>query len=180
MVQNLTITGYTLSCPNGTAITTSATTSTVNISTIPFTNYTCTLTAQTNLGIIPLSTCMFLTPQDSKYSFEKCSCIHVLNLFSVPGGPPQNIQFISSMTSVILQWQPPAQPNGIITAYKITAMNTQQTVIVNSSITSYTFCGLQPGQLVSYTISASTEAGEGPTVNITATTQEKGEFTTNN
>ena len=84
------------------------------------------------------------------------------------------------MTSVILQWQPPAQPNGIITAYKITAMNPQQTVIVNSSITRYTFCGLQPGQLVSYTISASTEAGEGPTVNAMATTQEKGEFATIN
>ena len=64
MAQNLFITEYTLTCPNGTAITTSATT--VNITTIPFTNYTCTLTAQTNLGIIPLSTCMFETPQDSK------------------------------------------------------------------------------------------------------------------
>ena len=76
------------------------------------------------------------------------------------------------MNSVMLQWQPPAQPNGIITAYKITAMNPQQTVIVNSSITSYTFCGLQPGQLVSYTISASTVAGEGPTASVSITTKE--------
>ena len=80
------------------------------------------------------------------------------------------------MTSVILQWQPPAQPNGIITAHKITAINTQQTVIANSSITSYTFCGLQPSQLVSYTISASTEAGEGPTASVSITTIRQGAY----
>ena len=83
---------------------------------------------------------------------------------------------MTGMTSVILQWQPPAQPNGIITAYKITAMNTQQTVIVNSSIISYTFCGLQPGQIVSYTISAITVAGVGPTASVSITTKEKSEF----
>ena len=96
-------------------------------------------------------------------------------LLTAPSDAPQNVKSISSMTSVILQWQPPAQPNGTVIAYRITA---QQTVIVNSSITSYTFCGLQPGQRVSYTISASTEAGEGSTVNTIATTQEKGEFAT--
>ena len=74
------------------------------------------------------------------------------------------------MTSVILQWQPPAQPNGIITAYEITAISTQQTVILNGSTTRYKFCSLQPGQQVNYTISASTVAGEGPnTVNIAVT-----------
>ena len=77
------------------------------------------------------------------------------------------------MTSVILQWQPPAQPNGIITAYKITAINTQQTVLVNSSVTSTTFCGLQPGQLVSYIISAITEAGKGPTASVSTVTTTK-------
>ena len=81
---------------------------------------------------------------------------------AVPDGPPQNFRIVTSMTSVILQWQPPAQPNGIITAYKITAMNTLF-VIIKSSITSYKFCGLQPNELVSYTISAITVAGEGPT-----------------
>ena len=80
------------------------------------------------------------------------------------------------MTSVILQWQPPAQPNGIITAYKIIAISTQQTVILNGSTTGFTFCGLQPGQQVNYTISASTVAGEGPTVNIAVTTAEKSEL----
>ena len=80
------------------------------------------------------------------------------------------------MTSVMLEWQPPAQPNGIITAYKITAINTQQTVIVNSSITRYTFCGLQRGQLVSYTISASTEDGEGPILQL-YNNSEKSQFT---
>ena len=80
------------------------------------------------------------------------------------------------MTSVILQWQPPAQPNGIITAYEIIAISTQQTVILNSSTTRYTFCGLQPSQQVNYAISASTVAGEGPTVNIAVTTSEKSEL----
>ena len=79
------------------------------------------------------------------------------------------------MTSVILQWQPPAQPNGIITAYKIIAISTRQTVILNGSTTGFTFCGLQPGHQVNYTISASTVAGEGPTVNIAVTTSEKSE-----
>ena len=83
------------------------------------------------------------------------------------------------MASVMLEWQPPAQPNGIITAYKITAMNTQQTVIVNSSITSYAFCGLQRGQLVSYTISASTENGEGPILQLYNNLREKSVYCNN-
>ena len=76
----------------------------------------------------------------------------------------------------MLEWQPPAQPNGIITAYKITAINTQQTVIVDSSITRYTFCSLQHGQLVSYTISASTEAGEGPILQLYNNSTENSVF----
>ena len=78
------------------------------------------------------------------------------------------------MISVILQWQPPAQPNGIITAYKIIAISTQQTVILKSSTTRYKFCGLQPGQQVNYTISASTVAGEGPVASVSTRTTEQG------
>ena len=96
--------------------------------------------------------------------------------FSVPSDSPQDIQITSSMTSVILQWQPPAQPNGIITAYKIIAISTQQKVVLNGLATGFTFCGLQPGQQVNYAISASTVAGEGPTMNIAVTTEEKSEL----
>ena len=76
------------------------------------------------------------------------------------------------MTAVLLHWLPPVQPNGVITQY------TQQikTVHLNGSTMSELVCGLQPSQLISASISASTKEGDGPEVNIAAVTTERGEL----
>ena len=79
-------------------------------------------------------------------------------------------------TAIHIQWDPPLTPNGIIIFYtiyingvallNITATSGSQ----NSSVGGFT-----PYQTVNVSISASTEAGEGPlTVVHTATTHETG------
>ena len=81
LVQNIAVTGYTLNCSSiGNIITTSATITSVNITTgiVPYTNYTCTLAAETTLGIIPLATCNFETPQDSEHSFLASKMFNLL------------------------------------------------------------------------------------------------------
>ena len=66
-LQNAAITGYNLNCSSISSII-NTTTTTVNITAGigPFTNYTCTLTAQTTLRVIPLTNCTFETPKDSE------------------------------------------------------------------------------------------------------------------
>ena len=66
--QNQEITGYTLNCSLF-VISIAPTRTTINITNIlPYTAYTCTLTAQYNDVSNPPVNCDFETPQDSKYS----------------------------------------------------------------------------------------------------------------
>ena len=69
LMQNIAVTGYTLNCSSiGNIITTSATITSVTITTgiVPYTNYTCTLAAETTAGTSAPTTCEFETAQDSE------------------------------------------------------------------------------------------------------------------
>ena len=79
------------------------------------------------------------------------------------------------MTAILFHWLPPVQPNGVITRYTLTVQQIK-TVHLNGSTMSELVCGLQPSQLISASISASTEEGDGPEVNIEAATTERGEL----
>ena len=79
------------------------------------------------------------------------------------------------MTAILFHWLPPVQPNGVITRYTLTVQQIK-TVRLNGSTMSELVCGLQPSQLISASISASTEEGDGPEVNIAAATTERGEL----
>ena len=79
------------------------------------------------------------------------------------------------MTAVLFHWLPPVQPNGVITRYTLTVQQIK-TVHLNGSTMSELVCGLQPGQLISASIRASTKEGDGPEVNIEAVTTERGEL----
>ena len=63
-------------------------------------------------------------------------------------------------------WIPPSTPNGIITSFNLYLNYTDGSPIAlirtNSSSTNFTVIDLQPYQLVTVMISASTAAGEGP------------------
>ena len=75
-------------------------------------------------------------------------------------------------------WKTPTQPNGVITQYTLTVITVQQiqSVVLDGSILSYLICNLLPLQQVRASISATTQAGEGPVVDIIAMTAAQGEY----
>ena len=62
LVQNITFTEYTINCSSiGSIITTSATSVNITTGIVPYTNYTCTLAAETTAGTSAPTTCEFET-----------------------------------------------------------------------------------------------------------------------
>lgn len=88
-------------------------------------------------------------------------------MITVPEDAPANVRVTgSSPSSVFVTWIPPSAQNGIISSYSLYINFTDGSPVVirqsNSASTNYTVTSLQPYQLVTVQISASTEAGEGP------------------
>ena len=69
-------------------------------------------------------------------------------------------------TTVTLSWLPPESPNGNITCYQLQYQRIGERyhskVEINSDILNYTVSGLIPKNEYHFRISASTEAGNGP------------------
>ena len=89
------------------------------------------------------------------------------NFSKAPDDSPQNISIIAAdSVSVLIQWQPPHIPNGIITHYNIYVNFTNGTNITTNSVlgdsTLYLLDQLSVFQLVGVSISAITGGGEGP------------------
>ena len=89
------------------------------------------------------------------------------NFPTAPDDSPQNISIIAAdSVSVLIQWQPPHMPNGIITHYNIYIDFTNGTNITTNSVlgdsTLYLLDQLSVFQLVGVSISAITGGGEGP------------------
>ena len=80
---------------------------------------------------------------------------------------PVNVSVVvSDAFSLLIQWEPPLIPNGIITHYTLYINYTNgseiSTRIVDSQFTLYLLEGLMPYQEVGVSISATTGGGEGP------------------
>ena len=89
------------------------------------------------------------------------------NFSTAPDDSPQNISIIAAdSVSVLIQWQPPHMPNGIITHYNIYIDFTNGTNITTNSVlgdsTLYLLDQLSIFQLVGVSISGITGGGEGP------------------
>ena len=85
----------------------------------------------------------------------------------MPDDPPFDVQVEgNSASSVLVSWNPPLTPNGNIISYTLYINYTDGSPVVvmrtDSDSTSYTVIRLQPYQMVSVRVSASTAAGEGP------------------
>ena len=100
--------------------------------------------------------------------------VTILTLQSIPGTPPNNLQVNCISPSVcILNWDPPTEPNGVITSYTLAIENLQDTELrvtsfaVSNDSSSYSAENLTPFSAYSWRILASTQAGAGP-----QTTQE--------
>lgn len=86
---------------------------------------------------------------------------------AVPEDSPTNIKVIgNNPSSVTISWIPPSIPNGIITNYNLylNYNDGSEVSVVESAApsTNYIVTSLEPYQLISVAISASTIAGEGP------------------
>ena len=84
-----------------------------------------------------------------------------------PEDPPSNIVIIViDAFSLLIHWEPPLIPNGIITYYTLYINYTNGSEIstrtVDSQFTLYLLEGLSPYQEVGVSISATTSGGEGP------------------
>ena len=83
-----------------------------------------------------------------------------------------------SAYAVLIKWEPPLIPNGIIILYSIYAdynNGSSEKFDVNATVWSYKVEDLSPHQLISISISASTIIGEGPvSMTISERTSQEG------
>ena len=95
-----------------------------------------------------------------------------------PGDSPQEFSYTTGANSIVFTWKPPTQPNGLITQYTLIVITVQkiQTVVLDGSTLSHLICNLLPLQQVRASISAATQAGEGPAVNIIGMTAAQSEY----
>ena len=145
---------------------------------LPYTSYSCSITAHTSVGGGPAATTSVTTQQDSKLNNHIQRCILNFTQYTVPSGPPLN--FVISVTSrtLTLSWSPPlpSQRNGVIISYLITCSSGGS--IINStrtSSTSLTITGLQPFTNYICSVSAVTTVGDGPQTLVSGTSNEDGE-----
>ncbi|KAL5477126.1 hypothetical protein EMCRGX_G023872 [Ephydatia muelleri] len=95
----------------------------------------------------------------------------------VPDGPPVNITIIEiTPYSVTLQWDPPTpdKQNGVIVSYVINVMTGDQVqrMVVQSNDSQQTISNLTLYTTYTFSISASTRIGQGPSISYVVTTSE--------
>ena len=98
-------------------------------------------------------------------------------VYTVPAGPPRQFSGIAkNSTSVIVSWNAPATPNGVITEFQLQCSGRGQvfnrTVMGSQIITSLS--GLLPYTNYSCSITAHTSAGGGPTATTSVITAQDG------
>jgi len=81
--------------------------------------------------------------------------------------------------ALVVDWQPPSNPGGIITTYMVTYDST--TVDTNDSDTTYTILGLNPFTNYTISVTACTDNGCGNQTDIViGTTAEEGSYCISN
>ena len=86
-------------------------------------------------------------------------------------------------TAVMVSWQPPAMPKGVITAYNVwynQTLNCSGSLVsfsdsVAGSVLMYTFTELEEDTVYVFYVSAETSAGEGEAAMVMERTSEDGE-----
>ncbi len=87
-------------------------------------------------------------------------------------------------TAIMVSWQPPAMPNGVITAYNVwydQTLNCNGSLVrfndsVAGSVLMYTFTELEEDTPYVFYVSAETSAGEGEAAMVMGRTREDGEY----
>lgn len=168
------ILSYTATCSDSDDVVVSTLT-TVDLSAVldglsPYSFYSCSILATTNGGSGPAATLNFTTASDSK--FARCHVNQMIhgNInydFAVPEDSPVNVLVVGiTASSVLITWIEPTTPHGVVTSYNLYVNYSDGSPITaiqsGASATNYTLTNLQPYQLVTVQVSASTAVGEGP------------------
>ena len=182
MEPNGVITEYQLQCSGGGQVFSrtvmgSQTTTTLS-GLLPYTNYSCNITAHTSVGGGPAATTSVTTEQDGEHIMNEKYYYFIQLCCIVPSGPPLNFTISVTSHTLTLSWSPPfsSQRNGRITDYNITCSSGGS--IINStrtSSTSLTIIVLQPFTNYTCSVRAATIRGDGPPATVSGTSDEDGE-----
>ena len=95
----------------------------------------------------------------------------ILILHTVPGAI-NSLSAIPSVISMLVTWNKPLMPNGIITGYSISyhQLGEENSLVVNVTETSFKLTGLHPNTIYNISVSAYTVIGPGPAVAVQETT----------
>ena len=104
---------------------------------------------------------------------------------AVPSAPVNVLVVDADNTSLLLMWDPPTFPNGIILSYRLEYFGVETTSIVNSSfydvrdmtvynVTSTIINELVPFSTYNITVAAATSIGEGPPSSMVANMTKEG------
>ena len=146
---------------------------------LPYTSYSCSITAHTSVGGGPAATTSVTTEQDGEAKSNSISYLFSITP-SVPSGPPRNFTISVTSRSITLSWSPPlsSQQNGVITDYNLTCIVGGMNYNVRLSDTSFD-APIDPFTNYSCTVSAATVVGDGPaTAVISGVTDEESECST--
>ena len=106
--------------------------------------------------------------------------------FYVAPSEPQNFTVVNvNSTAIMVSWQPPAMPNGVVTGYfvwyteNLTCNNSQVSTSSRAELAptadTHTFTELEEDTVYVFYVSAETSAGEGEAAMVTGRTSEDGE-----
>ena len=129
----------------------------------PFTMYIYRIIAENGGGNTSSSYTSFLTPEAGKLHYKTLIEI-ILNFLNIaPENFTQPRIMTINETSLLISWEEPLIPNGIIRSYTITRGMINDAPIgvatVNSAVFNYTDQGLEPFTSYNYTIIAATAGG---------------------
>ena len=145
---------------------------------LPYTNYSCSITAHTHVGGGPAATTSVTTLQngESNVDFNEFYMIFII----APGSPPKVLRInVINSKNFSLSWEPPTKPNGVITEYQFQCSGENHVMFnhtVIGSQTTTTLSGLLPYTNYSCSITAHTSVGGGPAATINVTTLQDGEL----
>ena len=144
---------------------------------LPYTNYSCNITAHTSVGGGPAATINVTTEQDSEFPLSVLTLnFKVSHCVIVPSGLPLNFSILKTSRTLNLSWSPPlySQRNGAITGYNISCYGEDFQYSQRITQTSGNLTNLRPFTKYTCSVRAATVKGEGPAAMASVVTNEEG------
>lgn len=146
---------------------------------VPYTVYSCYISANTSVGEGNFSEVVKAETDESSEKLDVhnyCILCILFTLLVVPGDAPGNFHVaVLTARTCLLQWCLPLIPNGILVSHIIIYNLTSDeatNITTDGLTTSYLVTGLHPFEYYQFTIFASTRIGDGPPSSLIIQTNE--------